>query len=386
MAQKRNRLQDQVRELVSISSQAGIDDYAPILQVVRARLRDGGVEANFLESGGRLVGVWGEVRGRHPGPRYMLNATVDTAPFGELDAWTWHPLSAHVSKGWLFGRGSADSKAGVAVFSAVIQRLMVEASSLRGSMLFLFDADEHSGQFGGIRRLVETRRRRLPSGVMIGYPGDDKIVVGCRGFFRAVVTVHGLGAHSGSLRHRGINAISRAAELVNRIEALELPTSTDPAFPLPPQVSVTEIHGGEGYSSVPDACRVFLDFRLTPTFNSTRAANALRQVVDDLDEASKAPPCEIEATGGWPAYRAPDESPIVQALSSAAAFVLGREVPSAIVGPSSIGNYLATLKVSATSGFGVRYKNLHAPDECIEVATLEPVFEVYLRAARELLA
>jgi succinyl-diaminopimelate desuccinylase len=93
----------------------------------------------------------------------------------------------------------------------------------------------------------------------------------------------------------------------------------------------------------------------------------------------------MEAVQGWPAYRLSEDAPVYRALRTAAQKVLFRTLPGEVVGPASIGNYLATLNIDATSGFGVRYQNLHAADECIEIASLEPTFKTYLEALRLLL-
>jgi len=91
----------------------------------------------------------------------------------------------------MYGRGTADCKVGVAIFA----HLIVEAAAPTASpvsVVAVFDADEHSGGFAGIRSyLDDPSRRRATSGVFVGYPGPDKIVVGSRGFLRAVLGVAG---------------------------------------------------------------------------------------------------------------------------------------------------------------------------------------------------
>lgn len=376
----------QLGELIRIPSRAGADDYAPILDAVRAMLRAQSIMSERLIDRNRVVGICGRIQGKPGGPTYLLNATVDTAPFGDEATWRHGPTSADLAGGWIYGRGSADSKAGVAIFCHVLAALARDTSQLRGSMAFLFDAEEHSGSFGGVRRFVRTRLKSLPLGVMIGYPGHDRVVIGCRGFFRARLIVHGVAAHSGSSSHRGVNAIRRAGELASRLEGARLSTRRDPQFPLPPQITVTTIRGGEGFSTVPDRCELFIDFRLTPSFGQEHAEAFLAKVVDQFDRKARGlMPTNVDAMGGWPAYRLADDAPVFRALQAAAQKVLGRRIPGAIVGPSSIGNYLATIGVAATSGFGVRYRNLHAPDECVEIASIEPAYEAYLLAARSLL-
>jgi succinyl-diaminopimelate desuccinylase len=373
--------------LVRIPSQGGLDGYEPILHAVRGNLRGRQVDAQLLhDADGAPIAVYGAVRGARQGPTYMLNATVDTAPVGDTATWTHDPFSGRIENGWLYGRGSADSKAGIVIFTHVLASLAEEPHRLRGTMSFLFDAEEHSGAFGGIRRFIDARPEAMPrGGVMIGYPGDERIIIGCRGFLRVKLTVHGIAAHSGSSSRPGVNAIGRAARLVQQLESIDLPSDPPGAFRIPPKMTVTEIHGGEGYSSVPDRCAVHVDVRLTPAFTRDDAERMLKVVVGAFDAESPAPATTYDALPGWPAYRLPDDAPVYRALRSAGESVLGRPLPGDVAGPSSIGNFLATVDVQATSGFGVRYRGIHAADECVDIESLEPTYRTYLEAARILL-
>ena len=117
-------------------------------------------------------------------------------------------------------------------------------SGWRGKLVLLLDLDEHTGQFSGVRQYFQEADLPSPEGVYIGYPGNDRIVVGSRGFARARVTVLGRAAHSGASGTRGVNAVVRAAQLASSLDRLELPRarSTDP-FNLPPQLTVTVTTG-----------------------------------------------------------------------------------------------------------------------------------------------
>jgi succinyl-diaminopimelate desuccinylase len=201
---------------------------------------------------------------------------------------------------------------------------------------------------------------------MIGYPGQDKIVIGCRGFLRAEICIHGKAAHSGSSREHGVNAITRAVELAQNLQKAPLSQVTTREFHLPPQLTITSIRGGIGDSSVPDLCRMRLDIRLTPTYD----AEAAKKTIEEP---------------GWPAYVVPHDHPMVQALWQSAREVLNKEVLRKVAGPSSVGNLLALRGIPATAGFGVIYQNAHGTNERILVESLQPVYECYLNAVRALL-
>jgi len=101
------------RELVRVPSRGGIDPYDPVLECMAARLGEHGLASCRLAGpGGATVALTCEVPGGRPGPRYVLDACLDTAPFGDEATWTYPPASGEIAGGWLHGRGSSDSKAG----------------------------------------------------------------------------------------------------------------------------------------------------------------------------------------------------------------------------------------------------------------------------------
>jgi succinyl-diaminopimelate desuccinylase len=377
-----------LQALVRIPSRAGEDDLDRVCRFLEDWLRARQVPFHPLTTQlGRRLGLYAEARGRAgSGPWTILNATLDTAGFGDRAAWSCDPTSAEMRDGWLYGRGSADSKAAVSLFSHILQDLLARRD-FAGRVGVLFDCDEHSGQFGGAHAFFDHPHGDAgaprPDGVLIGYPGMDRIVNGCRGFLRSKVTVHGVAGHSGASRQRGINAISRAAELARRLESLAVPPATE-AFPLAPQLTITSIEGGSRtFSLIPDLCEFRLDVRLTPSFTLEGARLAIEDTVVRFDaESPRTAATTIEWHGGWPAYQVPTSHPLVQSLRDATRDELGTELPTDVVGPSNIGNYLASLGIPALCGFGVKAEGIHAADERIELDSIEPVHRVYRNALR----
>lgn len=380
---------DLLQALVRTPSRAGEDDLDPICALIGQWLaeRKLSVRELFSESG-RRVGVYAQIRGQAPGRWTILDATLDTAGFGDPTTWSCGPTDARIEGGWLWGRGAADSKAAVALFSELLS-CMSHERRFAGRIGVLFDCDEHSGAFGGARAFFdhpdESGMAPRPDGVFIGYPGMDRIIVGCRGFVRARLRVHGVAAHSGSSRSQGVNAVSRAVALCQQLERWSLP-GPDEAFPLPPKLTLTGLKGGsESFTQVPDACEVRVDIRLTPRFTDEHAHKALAESVSALDAAFPAvAPTDVDWIPGWPAYRLRPNHPLARALRDASRDELGTEVPTAVVGPSNIGNYLASLGVPALCGFGVRFEGIHAADERIDLDSLEPVYRIYRAALRTL--
>jgi succinyl-diaminopimelate desuccinylase len=389
MSSNDSRLQsmvDLLAALVAHPSRAGVDSPASVLHTISDWLSSHGIEHVWLrDDTGEPLGLWGELTGGRPGPFYLLDATADTAPYGDPAAWQHPPDRPSIEGGWMYGRGCADSKAGIAVFCHVLADLLPRRTQLRGRLGFVFDAEEHTGSFAGIRRYMAERGREPLTGVMIGYPGNDRLITGARGFLRSTISVHGVAAHSGSSVNRGVNAIVRASQLIAQLASVALPGADD-AYPLPPKITPTAIRGGGSYSLVPDTCDVDIDIRLTPAFTEPAAKACIEAELARLDASRLAPPTTVVWQPGWPAYRLDANLPMVQALQSAAAEAFGRPLPTAVAGPSNIANFLATLNVPATAGLGVTYRNIHAPDECVQLDTLAPTFLAYRNALMRLMA
>src|SRR6266516_5900352 len=71
------------QRLVQTPSRGGIDPYDPVIDLVMSWLAENRLTARRLQGTGAIaVGLACDVPGGHPGPRYVLDACLDTAPFG----------------------------------------------------------------------------------------------------------------------------------------------------------------------------------------------------------------------------------------------------------------------------------------------------------------
>jgi succinyl-diaminopimelate desuccinylase len=211
-------------ELIKQPSRAGVDDHGPVSAMTEHWLREQGLPYRRLtDAGGRLVGLVCEIVGTQPGSTWVLDACLDTAPFGDRDAWSFSPTAGDVVDGFLRGRGAADSKTAASMFCHLARAVAADAEALHGTLTVLLDVDEHTGSFGGARAFAGAAGSSPVSGVLIGYPGFDEVVVGGRGVFRARIHVYGQAGHSGSSKPVVSNAVVRAAHLTTALTEATLP-------------------------------------------------------------------------------------------------------------------------------------------------------------------
>lgn len=238
------RVVETTSELVRIPSQGGIDDPTPICKAMARALRAAGLEPEILtDPSGRPAGVVAEIAGALPGPTYALNAVVDTAPAGDPSQWaTKKPFEPVLDGPWLIGRGVADSKAAAAIFVEVGRIIAARRESMHGRAVLFFDAAEHTGEFQGIEAFLA--RYPKVDAMVIGYPGNEGLHVGSRGFYRAAV--------SGHLARPG--APTAVARAIRASTQEPLPQERTILFPLTPKltitaVSATEVARVEGYGA-----------------------------------------------------------------------------------------------------------------------------------------
>ncbi|HYM29516.1 MAG TPA: M20/M25/M40 family metallo-hydrolase, partial [Steroidobacteraceae bacterium] len=193
--------------------------------------------------------VYALVRGARPETIVLLGHfdTVGTEDYGALEPWATDPaaraagveqlatqapemaadLAVHPGD-WLFGRGTVDMKAGVAVNLALIRRLAAEAASGRPpalSVLFLATPDEENESAGVLAavdllaRLAAAHGLRYLGALNTDYttaehPGDERhyVYTGTVGKLLATCLVIGAESHVGQ-PYDGLDAALLAAEL-----------------------------------------------------------------------------------------------------------------------------------------------------------------------------
>ncbi len=378
-------------QLVQTPSQARVNDLGAIVRVITAWLDAHGVAyALTTDATGQPDAVVINPPESDSDEVWMLNACVDTAPVGDLGQWRHAPFGATVEDGWLYGRGSADSKAAVAVFCELARRTKLTGrAAKKGSgerrrrVTVVFDCDEHSGRFGGIRSA--TARYGFPQHCAIGYPGLHEIVTGSRGFHRTTVTLRGTMGHSGAdtvPAELATDKLQRLLKAVSDFNARKPLITAD--FPIPPRASVTGLRTGAKTHSVTAAkIECLLDIRVTPAFDGAAAQAWLDQTLATIARGcGNAHPSSVSKPNTWPPYHTPHDALLPQLMQAAAAAVLGASPPLVVCGPGNIGNFLSAHGTQVLCGFGVEFRNVHGPDECAKLATLAPVFKIYRSAVQ----
>ncbi|MGB1270489.1 MAG: M20 family metallopeptidase [Endozoicomonas sp.] len=312
------------------------------------------------------------------GPVLWLESPLDTVPAGDPANWkTESPFNAEIHGDRMTGRGVADARLAIALFS-VLARQLSQDSQFKGTLVLAFDADEQSGRFTGIREII--RQAPKPDGIILGYQGANEISIGARGIFRLWLKIQGLSAHPGSRSRKGVNAITIMTEALSVLRQTTLSESQEAFFPFGSQLQPTLIKGGDALNKVPDLCAAFLDIRLLPSMNKTCVLKQLNATIASVVDAFPGSHFSLEEVQYYPAFLTPPESRLVQIVHAEAQRATGQTLPLVASGPTSVGCVLAHM-APVINCFGVHSGNVHADNEWILLKDILPVYNTWYRTA-----
>ena len=298
----------------------------------------------------------------------MLEAHLDTVPVDNMEIGPFKPT---VSGNRLYGRGSCDTKASLAVFFGTAVNLLLSKRKLKYNLLLLGTCDEEYG-FTGAQAAVQ-RGIRADFGI-IGEPTRLRIVRAHKGVMRWKVKASGKASHS-AYPELGENAIYTMAEAVNRIAlyASRLRSESPHELLGSPSLSVGVIRGGHTVNIVPDSCTIEIDRRLIPGETKESVMDAVASILRGLPGIEVEEPYLVA-----PSVNVAPSSEIVSILSTAVKDVLGDVVVEGA-------NYATDAGVFNSAGlpcvvFGPGdIADAHTSRESVELAQVEAATRVIER-------
>ncbi len=406
----RDELVDFAAELIRIPTVNPPGDlYRECAETIGQRLVEFGYDVDYVTAEGRpehtakhpRVNVVGIRPGRQPRPLVHLNGHFDVVPVGA--GWTVDPFGGLVRDGRLYGRGSADMKAGLAAAMYAAEAIRRAGVELAGTIEVSGTVDEESGGFAGVAHLAEIGRisSDRTDHVIIPEPLDvDRICLGHRGVYWFKVTSHGRIGH-GSMPFLGVNAIEQMGPVLEAVRTRLSPSlaDTSTAMPVAPPaarrgtLNINAIVGGQAGEAtqtpcVADHCEAIFDrrFLVEEGFETTR-----EQIVQLLDEVAREDPkrrYELDDLMVVHPTLTPEDDPLVRSLSRSIEHVLDR-APEMIASPGTYDHKhvarIAGIPSCVAYGPG-QLEQAHQPDEWCGIDDMVDSAKVMALTLLELLA
>ena len=274
--------------LVDVPSVSGAE--APLADAVQAALvaRD---HLEVLRHGNTVVARTRLGRAE----RVVVAGHLDTVPVSRRTGNVPGRLEERDGQTVVWGRGSVDMKGGVAVGLHLAATL---AAPRRDVTWVFYDNEEVADELNGLGRALAAHPDWFEADLaVLGEPTGASIEGGCNGTLRLVLDVPGLAAHSGRA-WRGVNAIHAASTLIERVRAAPLRTVDVEGLAYRESFSVVLIEGGVATNTIPDRCRVTVNYRFAPDLTAEAALARARRVLAGLDaDGDEAEPVIDAGTG-----------------------------------------------------------------------------------------
>ncbi|MBN1200950.1 MAG: M20 family metallopeptidase [Anaerolineae bacterium] len=304
------------------------------------------------EVGDIVYAAW---NGSAPGKPILLMGHIDTVwPVGTLANM---PLWQHGMR--LYGPGSLDMKAGIALIITVIGLLRQHNQLPHRPIWALFTTDEETGSQHS-RDLIE--KVALNAGLVLVFEPateGETVKTARRGMARYRVYVEGRHAHSGREPEKGVNAIHEAARQVLRIAEWDAPEQGT-------SVATNLISGGTAANIIAPYAEFLVDMRFTRCDEEERLA----ALINDLQPVHAGARLLVRRLVGRPPMERDAQMIRTFAQCADLAGSLGLPVAEELTGAGSDANFTAALGIPTLDGLGARGEGMHAENEHVIVTSL----------------
>ncbi|MGH8397584.1 MAG: succinyl-diaminopimelate desuccinylase [Gammaproteobacteria bacterium] len=357
-------------------------DDAGCQQVLAARLAKLGFRIEHLRFG-QVDNLW--ARHGSGSPLLVFAGHTDVVPTGPKEQWKSDPFTPVIRDGMLYGRGTADMKAGLAAMTVAVEQFIADHPQHRGSLAFLITSDEEGPSVDGTVKVMEELNKR---GVKIdwcvlGEPSclekfGDTLRHGRRGSLTGLLHVHGIQGHV-AYPERADNPIHRVVPALTELCATRWDTGDNSHFP-PTSFQISNFNSGTGAGNViPGHADVRFNFRYSTAVTAKELQKRVREILDQHKLRY-----ELEwRPMGEPFLTKPGE--LSGAVQAAVIKITGLESKLDTGGGTSDGRFIAPTGAQIVE-FGPLNASIHKIDECVAVDDLEPLAEIYQEIMQRLLS
>jgi glutamate carboxypeptidase len=293
--------------------------------------------------------------GRGDGQTLVLTHIDTVWPLGSLQA-----MPYRVDDGRVYGPGSLDMKAGVAMLLTALEAFQEAGRAPARRLVWLITSEEEIGS--PVSRPAIESLARASDYVLVLEPGQGKagaLKTSRKGVGLFTLSIAGRAAHAGLEPGRGVSAVEELAHQVLRLHGLtDLAAGTS--------VNVGIVRGGSRRNVVAAEAVAEIDLRIATMAEAERIVPAIQGLTPVL------PGTRLTITGGV------NRPPMERTPAGAAAYErvraigrrLGLALDEASSGGGSDGNFTAALGAATVDGLGGVGDGAHAAHEHVAIRSL----------------
>ncbi|MEZ8296870.1 succinyl-diaminopimelate desuccinylase [Vibrio splendidus] len=317
-------------------------------------------------------------------PLFAFAGHTDVVPAGPIEQWHTKPFEPTIVDGFLHGRGAADMKGSLASMIVAVEQFIAKHPNHTGSIGFLITSDEEGPFINGTVRVVEALMARGENIDMciVGEPSSteyvgDVVKNGRRGSITGDLTIKGTQGHV-AYPHLANNPVHSSLLAINELATTEWDKGND-YFP-PTSFQIPNVSAGTGASNViPGEFNVQFNLRFSTELNNDIIAERITNTLDKYD---------FEYDLKWTFNGDPfltDAGSLLDAIVDAVGHVNDVKPALLTTGGTSDGRFIARMKGQVVE-LGPVNATIHKVNECVKVADLEKLTDMYERTLVNLFA
>jgi succinyl-diaminopimelate desuccinylase len=317
------------------------------------------------------------------GPLFCFAGHTDVVPPGPENKWNTPPFEPTIIDGILYGRGAADMKGSIASMLAAVKRFVTDYPAHNGSIAFLITSDEEGPFINGTPKVIETleARQEKITWCLVGEPSStnqlgDIVKNGRRGSLTGDLTVYGIQGHV-AYPHLAENPVHLAMTALSELTSKEWDLG-NASFPAT-SFQIANINAGTGASNViPGELQVQFNFRYSTELTDEKIKQQVNVILDQY---------KLRYDLKWTLSGQPfltDSGRLVEATQNAIQSITGRQTELSTSGGTSDGRFIAPTGAQVIE-LGPINATIHKVNECVSVADLETLSQIYYVMLQQLL-
>ncbi|WP_022941008.1 succinyl-diaminopimelate desuccinylase [Psychromonas hadalis] len=316
-------------------------------------------------------------------PLFCFAGHTDVVPTGPEHLWKYPPFEPTIIDGYLYGRGAADMKSGLAAFMIAVEQFIEKHQEHKGSIALLITSDEEGPFINGTTRVIDTleARNEKIDYCLVGEPSStdhvgDTIKNGRRGSLTADLTIKGVQGHV-AYPHMVKNPIHSCMSAMAELSTTQWDSGNE-YFP-PTSFQITNFNSGTGASNVvPANAKIQCNFRYSTELNA-------EQIIAHVDTILKSHNVDYDVEwtfNGLPFITEPGS--LTNAVSQAIKQVTGLTTELSTSGGTSDARFIAPTGAQVVE-VGPSNKTIHKINERVKVDDLELLVDIYQVTLKNLL-
>ena len=276
-----NKTLELAKSLISQASVTPDDNGCQSIMI--ERLKKIGFEIHPLKFGD-VDNFWA-TRG-NSGHIFAFAGHTDVVPAGNEDAWNTSPFEPTIKGDYLYGRGAADMKGGLASMVTATENFVRDNPNHNGTIAFLITSDEEGVAINGTVKVMDflNENDTKIDYCLLGEPSStsatgDVIKNGRRGSLNGVINVKGQQGHV-AYPHLAKNPIHFIAPAMSDL-CLQEWDSGNEYFPAT-SFQISNFHSGGGVTNVvPGEAKVMFNFRYSTETTKEELMAKVHEILDN---------------------------------------------------------------------------------------------------------